>query len=864
MAENKSRYRRFVDYLQAPPQRNLEQKGSFLNQTNYSLDGQIYGYNSTSGFVPDKLLKEIGDGTGNSAVIACLNVLSTSFAEPRLKVYREIADNYYEAVDNHPVSQLFTRPNPYTSGSLLAHYIVLALNAEGDAYLLKSRNRQGRVVELVPLIPQFVKPRGNEKELITHYEYYQKSPDSVNANEFVVLPKTEVVHIRQGVNPNNHRKGFAPLKGVLREILGDEAAGQYAAALLHNMAVPGVVLSPKDDSMGGPSQEEAESIAQIYKQKFGGSNRGAPMILTGAMDVKVVSWSPEQMNLNQLRRLPEERVSAVLGVPAILAGLGAGLEAATYNNTRELREFFTEQKLIPLWQTVSNEITAQLLQSDFTADNKITCRYDLNEVRALDVDKGEVFKRMQTGVTGGWITVAEARKAVGLEYGPEHEVFLRPLNLEPTMPGDYNKPTLLEEPKPEPEDEMGEEENPREEQPTEDEVLQGQASAEFEVEMKDTLSSSSHPVEVTREGNIVQTPTYLNEKAPAISAKVKKTLQKKVADHNAKNPKYRATYGMLAAVFRRGVGAYRTNPASVRGNVTGATQWGIARVNAFIKGLKGKFPRSAFDQDLLPSGHPLSSKKSSDKIEEIKVSIEEAEVMHESQFEVEPENSKAKSVRVGQAVSWSINKDPDPPSTVHGIVISVSKENATMNVWAIMDDGSHKKTDRNVTQPISKLKVIADFRGDSKAPEQTNFPNAGDNQKISLSNSDFRQFPDYAYVKNLKENYPKIWRRAGTGGNPPTSFTGNDAFRNWTKYKAGDRSASVLSWVKRRERFMNRHQGNTRLNGTIAVMKWGGVTKSGVSAMKKIVNEQKKKEDARKKRAEQLIENTVNINSTDK
>ena len=36
---------------------------------------------------------------------------------------------------------------------------------------------------------------------------------------------------------------------------------------------------------------------------------------------------------------------------------------------------------------------------------------------------------------------------------------------------------------------------------------------------------------------------------------------------------------------------------------------------------------------------------------------------------------------------------------------------------------------------------------------------------------------------------------------------------------------------------MNRHQGNNRLNGTIAVMKWGGVTKSGVSAMKKLVNE---------------------------
>ena len=60
---------------------------------------------------------------------------------------------------------------------------------------------------------------------------------------------------------------------------------------------------------------------------------------------------------------------------------------------------------------------------------------------------------------------------------------------------------------------------------------------------------------------------------------------------------------------------------------------------------------------------------------------------------------------------------------------------------------------------------------------------------------------------------------------------------------------------------MNRHQGNTRLNGTIAVMKWGGVTKSGVSAMKKIVNEQKKKEDARNKKVSELIAHKDNLTS---
>ena len=169
-----------------------------------------------------------------------------------------------------------------------------------------------------------------------------------------------------------------------------------------------------------------------------------------------------------------------------------------------------------------------------------------------------------------------------------------------------------------------------------------------------------------------------------LSERVRKALQKKVEDHNKKNPKHRATLRMLSAVFRRGVGAYRTSPGSVRGNVTSADQWAMARVNGFLRALRtGKFRRKPYDQDLLPSSHPLSSKKS---------------------------GNKAESVRVGQAVSWSINKDPDPPSVVHGIVTSVNDDEATMQVWARLENGDHKKTDRRVTMPISKLRIISDFR----------------------------------------------------------------------------------------------------------------------------------------------------------
>ena len=823
MAEEKSLYRKAVDYLQAPPKRTVTgTKGSPYDRNDSMLTSN-FGYNTQSGHFPQKLIDDMGDGLGNSAVTACLNVLATSFAEPTLKVYKKV-EGGKEVVPSHPMEILLTRPNEFLSGQSLAHYIVTSLSAHGDAFLMKSRNNKGEVVQLIPLMPSYVKVRGNERELITHYEYYAVKQTNSLTKDFIELPRENVVHIRQGMDPDDHRRGFAPIRTVLRELAGDEAAGQFAVALLHNMAVPGVILSPKDDTMGGPSREEAEAIAQAFKSKFSGANRGAPMIMTGAMDVDVVSFTPEQMNLTALRRLPEERVSSVLGVPAILAGLGAGLDAATYNNTKELREFFTEQKMIPLWNAVASELTHQILHTEFEKnDYSMVCQYDLEEVRALASDKKEQVLTMNSGVQGGFVTISEARKSLGLEADDSHEVFLRPLNMVAVPVGETGVMTQINE----------SQQNPPE-QPSEDDEKATLNTTGFEPQVRRTKrvvgkkpkKKKNVTVDLTMEFKGSEGDYSLMDEKVAISAKVKKVLQKKVTDHNAKDPKYRASYGMLAAVFRRGVGAYRTNPASVRGNVSSATQWGVARVNAFLKGLKGKFPRTAFDQDLLPSGHPLSSKKS----------------------------AKAESVNIGDAVSWSINKDPDPPSTVHGIVTSVKKEEASMMVWAIMEDGSHKKTDRNVTMPISKLTKIKDWRKEQKAKDDiTGFPSAEDNQKISLSNSNFKQFPDHAYVKNLKENYPSIWKRAGTGGNPPTSFTGNDAYRNWTKYKGGDRSASVLSWVKRRERFMSRHSGNTRLNGIIAVMKWGGVTKSGVSTMKKIVNEQKKKEDDRRKKAINLI-----------
>lgn len=95
----------------------------------------------------------------------------------------------------------------------------------------------------------------------------------------------------------------------------------------------------------------------------------------------------------------------------------------------------------------------------------------------------------------------------------------------------------------------------------------------------------------------------------AVSSQVKAALTVKAKEHNDKygdTEGKKVTVGMLSRVFERGVGAYNTNPQSVRPTVTSADQWAYARVNSFLYVVRnGRFRSGKHDTDLLPKGHPM-------------------------------------------------------------------------------------------------------------------------------------------------------------------------------------------------------------------------------------------------------------------
>ena len=116
-----------------------------------------------------------------------------------------------------------------------------------------------------------------------------------------------------------------------------------------------------------------------------------------------------------------------------------------------------------------------------------------------------------------------------------------------------------------------------------------------------------------------------------ITDAVREGLRNKVKDHNedvGNAATKRTNLRTLSAVFNRGIGAYKTNPESVRPSVNSPEQWAYARVNSFLYALRnGKFRSGKHDTDLLPKGHPMSSKRGEDMADDLFEEMEERHIV---------------------------------------------------------------------------------------------------------------------------------------------------------------------------------------------------------------------------------------------
>lgn len=358
--------------------------------------------------------REVGELTQSRLIMAAVNFLGRTLPEASLEVVKPKADGTNKIIPDHALVRLFKRPNKYYTGSLLLKAMGLSWLIAGNVYLYKVRNRLGEVIELWYLPHHTIEPRWEGNNFIDYYAYM------LDGIEYQLKPE-DVIHLRNGIDPQNTRLGLSDIASGLREIFSDNERANFSALLLKNCGVPPYVISPKVNQTN-LQESDRKRIADAFLRKSSGDERGKPVVMSNAIEVTKTGFTPVEMDLRNLSRVPEETIASLTGIPAIVLQFGAGLDRSTYSNYSEAREATYESVIVPLWCYLGEEFTHQLL-SEFDESGKLEARFNTSNVRVLQDDENKLYVRVGLAYRNGVMKRSEARSKIGLTTDEADDIY---------------------------------------------------------------------------------------------------------------------------------------------------------------------------------------------------------------------------------------------------------------------------------------------------------------------------------------------------------------------------------------------------------------------------------------------------------
>jgi HK97 family phage portal protein len=384
---------------------------------------------------------DVGDGLGSSVLAGPLNFLMRTFPEAPPIVQRRKKDQWEEDVE-HPLTELLLNPNPFYSGRILWMCTVLDF-AWGESFLYKVRNQGREVIQLWWIPRQLVTPRwpSDGSVFISHYQYRPTGGRAID------IPVEDIVHLRFGIDPRNSRRGLSQLGSLMREVGIDDQAANFTGAILRNLGIIGLIVSPKEKGQRA-SAEAIKETKEYLKSMFTGDRRGEAMVHGAPIDVQLLQYQMQNFDVSPIRDVSEERVCAALGLPAAVVGFGTGLQQTKVGATmKEMRQLAWTGGIIPMQETIAAEINRALLP-EFESAKRQKARFcfDTSKVRALWEDNNEKHTRVREDYKAKIIDRATALRETGRAVTTDDEgvYFTGPV---PTEPRD---PAITEPPKPTP------------------------------------------------------------------------------------------------------------------------------------------------------------------------------------------------------------------------------------------------------------------------------------------------------------------------------------------------------------------------------------------------------------------------------
>jgi phage portal protein BeeE len=328
--------------------------GTAVASTRYAVgtDLSVYAGGAYTSFgEPDN--EKIQPGYLNAVTAYNSSAIVFGAIHARLSLFSEAEFKFQRLTDKSLFgnTDLTVLENPWpdgATGDLLARMEQDASHA-GNAFI---RNAGPQLERLRPDWTTIVSELVTEPRTDTQYRrvlgvwYDPNGMDGTRKADF--YPVEEVAHWAPIPDPLAAFRGMSWLTPVLREIDADTQMTDYKRAYLTNAATPNLLIKYSRKI----AQASLDRLSAQLEARHGGVNNAfRTLILDEGADVTPIGHTFEQMAYAATQAAGENRIMVASGVPAIVAGVQAGLDAATYSNYGMAMRRFADITMRPNWRS---------------------------------------------------------------------------------------------------------------------------------------------------------------------------------------------------------------------------------------------------------------------------------------------------------------------------------------------------------------------------------------------------------------------------------------------------------------------------------------------------------------------------------
>jgi len=200
-----------------------------------------------------------------------------------------------------PYAKLMKKPCFTVDTFHFYHWIVTTFEIYGEAYLVKNRNQDGKIVSFIPMHPTMTQVRRHQNGVL-HYQF-MGLPN-------LWLPESEVVPFRS-YNPHNTMRGMSRLEPLRLTLMNEDQARRATSNWWENMGRPSFVLStPKKLGVQG----RANLKAGVKASSGGTENAGGVLVLEDDVTATKMQLDAEEMQYIQTRKLNRGEVCMVYDI----------------------------------------------------------------------------------------------------------------------------------------------------------------------------------------------------------------------------------------------------------------------------------------------------------------------------------------------------------------------------------------------------------------------------------------------------------------------------------------------------------------------------------------------------------------------